>query len=128
MPSGFDLDNNGDTNPNDAGNDAWGFGLFPGQFGMVVYSKHPIDAAGVRTFQDFLWKDMPGSRIPQPVLLARGGRGVPAVSKSHWDVPVQIGKRTVHFLVSHPTRRCSTDPRTATACATRTRSASGPTT
>ena len=24
-------------------------------------------------------------------------------SKSHWDVPIAIGGRTVHFLVSHPT-------------------------
>ncbi len=24
-------------------------------------------------------------------------------SKSHWDVPIEIGKKTVHFLVSHPT-------------------------
>ncbi len=24
-------------------------------------------------------------------------------SKSHWDVPVEIGSETVHFLVSHPT-------------------------
>ena len=24
-------------------------------------------------------------------------------SKSHWDVPIQIGGKTVHFLVSHPT-------------------------
>src|SRR5688572_30445858 len=24
-------------------------------------------------------------------------------SKSHWDVPIQIGRRTVHFLASHPT-------------------------
>jgi len=103
VPSGFDLDNSGDTNPNDAGNDAWGFGLFPGQFGMVVYSKHPIDAAGVRTFQDFLWKDMPGSRIPQPFYSPEEVAAFPLSSKSHWDVPVQIGKRTVHFLVSHPT-------------------------
>src|SRR5215217_5677275 len=47
VPSGFDLDNRSDT---PAGNDAWGFGAFPGQFGMVVYSKHPIDTAGSRTF------------------------------------------------------------------------------
>ncbi len=64
VPSGFDLDNSGDTNPNDAGNDAFGFGAFPGQFGMVVYSKHPIDSAGTRPFQSFLWKDMPGARLP----------------------------------------------------------------
>jgi hypothetical protein len=24
-------------------------------------------------------------------------------SKSHWDVPIVIGRKTVHFLVSHPT-------------------------
>ena len=103
VPSGFDLDNSGDTNPSDAGNDAWGFGLFPGQFGMVVYSKHPIDRDGVRTFQNFLWKDMPGSRIPQPFYSPAEVAAFPLSSKSHWDVPVQIGKRTVHFLVSHPT-------------------------
>jgi 3-phytase len=103
VPSGFDLDNSGDTNTEDAGNDAWGFGLFPGQFGMVVYSKHPIDASGVRTFQRFLWKDMPGSRIPQPYYSPQEVAAFRLSSKSHWDVPVQIGKRSVHFLVSHPT-------------------------
>ena len=39
VPSGKDLDNNGTVG---GGNDAFGFGLFPGQYGMVVYSKHPI--------------------------------------------------------------------------------------
>jgi hypothetical protein len=51
IPSGFNLDNNGSVvGPNDA----FGFGFFPGQFGMVVYSRYPIDLAGVRTFQTFL--------------------------------------------------------------------------
>lgn len=63
VPSGFDLDNNGDTDPTDAGNDAFGFGLFPGQFGMVVYSKYPILRGQARTFQKFLWRDMPGARL-----------------------------------------------------------------
>jgi len=103
VPSGFDLDNNGDTNADDANNDAWGFGAFPGQFGMVVYSKYPIEEAGVRTFQHFLWKDMPGSRIPRPFYSPEEVAEFPLSSKSHWDVPVHIGKRTVHFLVSHPT-------------------------
>jgi Endonuclease/Exonuclease/phosphatase family len=103
VPSGFDLDNSGDADTQDAGNDAWGFGLFPGQFGMVVYSKHPIDTARVRTFQHFLWKDMPGSRIPRPFYSPQEVAAFRLSSKSHWDVPVQIGKRTVHFLVSHPT-------------------------
>ncbi len=111
VPSGFDLDNNGDTNPNDAGNDAFGFGVFPGQFGMVVFSKHPIDSARARTFQNFRWKDMPGARLPDdpgtpqpadwysPAELAE----FPLSSKSHWDVPIRIGHKTVHFLISHPT-------------------------
>jgi hypothetical protein len=44
--------------------DAFGFGFFPGQFGMVVYSMFPIDEDQVRTFQLFLWKDMPGALLP----------------------------------------------------------------
>jgi hypothetical protein len=111
VPSGFDLDNSGDTDPADAGNDAFGFGLFPGQFGMVVYSKHPIDYRRVRTFQRFLWKDMPGARLPDdPGTPARADwysreelKVFRLSSKSHWDVPVEIGRKTVHFLTSHPT-------------------------
>ena len=40
IPSGFDLNNNGVVGGPD---DAFGFGLFPGQFGMAVYSMYPID-------------------------------------------------------------------------------------
>ena len=111
IPSGFDLDNNGDTNPNDRGNDAFGFGAFDGQFGMVVYSKFPIDHRKARTFQKFLWKDMPGARLPNdPATPAPADWYSPAElnvfrlsSKSHWDIPIRIGRETVHFLTSHPT-------------------------
>src|SRR5687767_15958724 len=40
IPSGFDLNNNGSVGGPD---DAFGFGFFPGQFGMAVYSRYPID-------------------------------------------------------------------------------------
>jgi endonuclease/exonuclease/phosphatase family protein len=108
VPSGLDLDNNGAVG---GPNDAFGFGFFPGQFGLVGYSRYPIDAAQVRTFQYFLWKDMPGARLPDdPDTAAPADWYSPqelAVfrlsSKSHWDVPIQVGKKTVHFLVSHPT-------------------------
>jgi hypothetical protein len=108
VPSGLDLDNNGSVG---GGNDAFGFGFFPGQYGMVVYSKYPIDTAGVRTFQKFLWKDMPGAILPDdPATAAPADWYSPAEldavrlsSKSHWDVPISIGRETVHFLVSHPT-------------------------
>ena len=108
IPSGFDLNNNGVVAGPD---DAFGFGFFPGQFGMAVYSLYPIDPTGVRTFQHFLWKDMPGALLPDdPATAAPADWYSPAElavfrlsSKSHWDLPIVIGKKVVHFLVSHPT-------------------------
>lgn len=108
VPSGLDLDNNGDVG---GPNDAFGFGFFPGQYGMVVYSKYPIKANRVRTFQHFLWKDMPGARLPDdPATAAPADWYSPEEldafrlsSKSHWDVPIRTPRGTVHFLVSHPT-------------------------
>jgi Endonuclease/Exonuclease/phosphatase family len=108
IPSGFDLNNNGVIGGPD---DAFGFGFFPGQFGMAVYSMYPIDQAGARTFQRFLWKDMPGALLPDdPATPAPADWYSPAEldvfrlsSKSHWDLPIDLGAKTVHFLVSHPT-------------------------
>lgn len=100
VPSGFDLDNSGSVG---GPNDALGFGFFPGQFGLVVYSMFPIVTADVRTFQNFLWKDMPNNRIPPGFYDANEIAILPLSSKSHWDVPIQIGADLVHFLVSHPT-------------------------
>jgi hypothetical protein len=101
VPSGKDLDNSGGA-PGGP-NDAFGFGFFPGQFGMVVYSRYPIDFANVRTFQLFKWKDMPGNLIPTPFYSPDEVDVLRLSSKSHWDVPIEIGGKTVHFLVSHPT-------------------------
>jgi hypothetical protein len=36
------------------GDDALGFGAFPGQFSMAVYSRYPIDYESIRTLQHFL--------------------------------------------------------------------------
>lgn len=111
VPSGLDLDNNGEVGGNgrNRGNDAWGYGLHPGQYGMLVLSKYPIDEAAVRSFQLFKWSAMPGALRPTVP-----GTGKPfwndAVwsqlrlsSKSHWDVPVRTPKGVVHMLVAHPT-------------------------
>ncbi|MER7077641.1 endonuclease/exonuclease/phosphatase family protein [Saccharopolyspora kobensis] len=106
VPSGMDLDKDGAIG---GPGDAHGFGVFPGQYGMVVLSKYPIGQA--RTFQQFRWADMPGARLPDdpatpepadwftPEELAQ----VRLSSKSHWDLPIDVGGRTVHFLTSHPT-------------------------
>jgi hypothetical protein len=105
IPSGRDLDNSGSVG---GPNDAFGFGFFPGQYGMAVYSRFPIDFDSVRTFQLFLWKDMPGALLPvNPDGTSFYDEGDLDIfrlsSKSHWDVPIQIDGKTVHFLVSHPT-------------------------
>ncbi len=108
IPSGKDLDNDGATT---GPGDAFGFGFFPGQFGMVLLSRYPIERHGVRTFQKFLWRDMPGALLPDDA-----GTPQPAdyysadeldvlrlSSKSHWDVPIYIHGRIVHVLAAHPT-------------------------
>ncbi|CAM3839525.1 endonuclease/exonuclease/phosphatase family protein [Isoptericola cucumis] len=108
VPSGFDLNNDGTVG---GGDDAFGFGEFEGQYGMVVLSKHPIDTANVRTFQHFLWKDMPGALLPDDPATPEPADWfdddeldvVRLSSKSHWDVPVRVGRQTVHVLASHPT-------------------------
>ncbi|WP_275005108.1 endonuclease/exonuclease/phosphatase family protein [Promicromonospora iranensis] len=108
IPSGFDLNNDGTVG---GGDDALGFGLFPGQYGMVVLSKYPIQHDRVRTFQNFRWQDMPGALLPDDPATAAPADWysaeelavLPLSSKSHWDVPVRVGHRTVHVLAAHPT-------------------------
>ncbi|MFD7276387.1 endonuclease/exonuclease/phosphatase family protein [Streptomyces sp. NPDC059862] len=107
VASGVDFDGRGGavTTPgSDAyGQDAFGYGWFPGQYGMLVLSKYPIDTRAVRTFQRFLWKDMPDNLLPKDYYSDEAEAVFRLSSKSHWDVPVRIGHETVHFLVSHPT-------------------------
>jgi endonuclease/exonuclease/phosphatase family metal-dependent hydrolase len=108
IPTGFDLDRSGTIG---GGNDAYGFGEFPGQYGMVVLSRYPIDSDRIRTFQTFRWSDMPGALLPDDPATAAPADWYSSEilevfrlsSKSHWDVPVRVGRRTVHVLASHPT-------------------------
>ncbi|WP_411731609.1 endonuclease/exonuclease/phosphatase family protein [Paeniglutamicibacter sp.] len=100
IPSGADLDGDGIVG---GPADALGYGDFEGQYGMVLFSKYPIDAANARTFQKFLWKDMPNSQLPTRHYgeLVRGVLRLP--SKSMWDVPVTVGDKTIHVIAAHPT-------------------------
>ncbi len=105
--SGFDLDNNGriDSSPGDLsyGGDAFGFGEFPGKFGMAVFSKFPLQEDAIRTFEKVLWKDMPNHLIPPGFYSPEEEAIFRLSSKSHWDIPIQLFGSTFHFLVSHPT-------------------------
>lgn len=105
IDSGLDLDRNGVTGEPA---DAWGFGHFPGQYGMLILSRFPIDRDAVRTFQMFPWSKLPGALRPEN---EDGSHYYPDAvwaklrlsSKNHLDVPIDLGEHTVHLLASHPT-------------------------
>ncbi|WP_372626100.1 endonuclease/exonuclease/phosphatase family protein [Arsukibacterium sp.] len=106
QPSPFDLDNSGEATG--VGADAWGYGFYPGQYGMVLLSKYPIVHDNVRTFQHFKWKDMPGfmptkKQDGSTWYSSEAWQQMPLSSKSHWDVPISVDNNTVHILASHPT-------------------------
>ncbi|WP_089410811.1 endonuclease/exonuclease/phosphatase family protein [Amphiplicatus metriothermophilus] len=115
VASGHDLDRDGavatEPGSRDYGGDAFGYGAFPGQYAMAILSKYPIDGARARTFQTFLWKDMPGALLPDDPATPEPGdwydeeslNDFRLSSKSHWDVPVIVNGETVHVLASHPT-------------------------
>ncbi len=106
VDSGEDLNGDGELGGPD---DALGYGAFPGQYGMLILSRYPIDADGARTFRRFLWSDMPaGLRPYNPDRSSFWTDDIwttlPLSSKSHWDVPIQVDRfTTVRFLASHPT-------------------------
>src|SRR3546814_287607 len=111
VPSGLDLDGSGTIGGEgrDRGNDAWGYGLHPGQYGMLVLSRYPIDTDAVRTFRLLKWSAMPGAA--RPLDPETGASYYPDAtwaqlrlsSKSHWDVQIETPTGTVHLLASHPT-------------------------
>ncbi|QDV32637.1 endonuclease/exonuclease/phosphatase family protein [Tautonia plasticadhaerens] len=112
VPSGADLDSDGrvvvEPGSRGYGNDAIGYGEFPGQYGMVVYSRFPIEEEGVRSFREVLWKDMPGALLPtredgSPWYSPEALAVLRLSSKTHVDVPIRIGDSELHLLASHPT-------------------------
>jgi endonuclease/exonuclease/phosphatase family metal-dependent hydrolase len=108
VDSGLDLDKDGIASGTKG--DAFGFGLFPGHYGMLVLSKYPIQFEQIRTFQHFLWKDMPDNLLStikdesgKTYYSQQAQQILRLSSKSHWDIPVKIGNHTIHLLASHPT-------------------------
>lgn len=102
--------------------DAWGYGVYPGQYAMAVYSRFPIDQDAVRSFRTFLWKDLPGAL--RPIVPESGEPYYPddvwsrlrLSSKNHVDVPVRVGSRTIRLLVSHPTPPVFDGPEDRNGC------------
>ncbi|WP_145384980.1 endonuclease/exonuclease/phosphatase family protein [Stieleria neptunia] len=106
IDSTLDLNNDGQLG---SGNDAWGFGNYPGQYAMTVYSRFPIDTASIRSFQKLRWKDLPGAIRPvdpntgQSYYDDATWSKLRLSSKNHIDVPILVGDTVIHVLASHPT-------------------------
>lgn len=103
----FPVDLNGDGERS-LPEDAYGFGDFPGHYGMVLLSRYPIETAQVRSFRHFLWSDMPGALMPthpggEPYYAKDAWQQLRLSSKSHWHIPVTVQGRVLHILASHPT-------------------------
>lgn len=105
LDSGLDLDSNGISGEPQ---DAWGYGAFPGQYGMLVLSRYPIRQERSRTFQFFPRASLPGAQRP----FNPDGTGFQSddtwerlrlSSKSHWDLLLEIAGQDLHLLVHHPT-------------------------
>jgi endonuclease/exonuclease/phosphatase family metal-dependent hydrolase len=133
LPSGYDLNNDGRVvttvppippPPDDGrvaeqtaagrayGGDAWGFGTFPGQYGMALFVREGLTVLcdSVRTFRRFRWATMPNAAEPvdttngEPWYTPTEWKALRLSSKSHWDVPVRLPDGSVlHVLASHPT-------------------------
>lgn len=133
VPSGHDFDNNGyavaDFPPPPPGrsdgapapqtaagrlygNDSYGFGTYPGQYGMALLVRDGLEVLrdSVRTFRELPWSTMPGALRPvdpateEPWYSDAEWADFRLSSKSHWDVPVRLPNGAViHFLASHPT-------------------------
>lgn len=106
VPSTLDLDGDGSS---DGPADAWGFGRYPGQYGMLVLSRHPLHSAAIRSFQRLRWASMPGAlrpRLPDSdheFYSDAVWSQLRLSSKSHWDIPVLTPAGPLHLLVMHPT-------------------------
>ncbi|WP_136689422.1 twin-arginine translocation signal domain-containing protein [Halorhabdus amylolytica] len=110
-----DYDFNKDGSAGKRPGDAFGFGMYPGQYGLAVASQYPIVESEIRTFQEFLWADMPGNLMPLDdgserlnkkdgiYLTPEETDAFRLPSKTHADVPIRVDGERVHVLTSHPT-------------------------
>ncbi|WP_110804457.1 endonuclease/exonuclease/phosphatase family protein [Rhodobacter viridis] len=94
VETGFDIDGNGRlAEPRDA----QGYGQFTGQHGMALLSKRPMRADQARDFSTFLWRDLPGSQLPQAQLPEGAAQVQRLATTAVWDVPVQAGAGGLHL-------------------------------
>ena len=107
VPSGVDFDGDGEAvmvpGSRAYGNDAFGYGIHPGQYAFAVLSRYPLEREAKRSFQTFKWHDMPDNLMPVDFYSEEAQAIFRLSSKNHVDIPVNIEGERVHLLLSHPT-------------------------
>ncbi|MFT4151578.1 MAG: endonuclease/exonuclease/phosphatase family protein [Paracoccaceae bacterium] len=84
VPTRLDLDGDGLRG---GPRDAQGYGLFPGNAGMAILSRLPVDRAGARDLSRLLWRDLPDG-IPPPLAQDAGVQRLSTTG--HWIVPLLL--------------------------------------
>ena len=106
VPAAEDLDRDGEVG---GPGDAFGWGEFEGQFGMVLLSRFPMDMERSRTFRTLPWAAMPDSALPGSFYDPAAAEILRLSSKTHADIPIRIPateerpERVLRALISHPT-------------------------
>ncbi len=119
LDSGLDLDGDGTTGEPV---DAWGYGTYAGQYALAVFSRYAIDESGIRSFQQYRWSQLPDALRPSDPDSDRTyysedtWRRLRLSSKTHVDIPLRIGGRTLHVLASHPTPPVFDGPEDRNGC------------
>ena len=121
VDSGRDLDKDGKLG---GPADCWGYGRYPGQYGMLLLSRLKVQPKVSWTYRDLKWADA----IPSPAWPRdpRDGEdfysederlALRLPSKSFWDVAVYPGSRgALRVLCSHPTPPAFDGPEDRNGC------------
>jgi endonuclease/exonuclease/phosphatase family metal-dependent hydrolase len=107
VASGVDLDGDGRSDhapgTREYGNDSFGYGTHPGQYGIAVLSRFPIRVGDVRTFRKLLWRDLPGNLLPTDYYSSEAAEILRLSSKTHAVVPVEVRGDVLNLVLAHPT-------------------------
>lgn len=102
LPTDLDLD--GDGYLGGAG-DAQGYGDFPGDGGMAILSRIPIDIQASQDFSGTIWAELPWATLPQredmPFPSAQAQTQQRLSSTGHWDIRVTPENGEPFSLLAH---------------------------
>ena len=123
VDSGMDLDRDGKLG---GPADAWGYGRYPGQYGMLVLSQFPIAQDQRATFTNLRWNDLPNPTWPRDPKTAtqyydaRTRDALRLPSKSFWHEVIKLpggsSAKKLHLLCSHPTPPVFDGPEDRNGC------------